>query len=284
MALSRALEEHELNSAHKRIYADIRSSLDLPFVPTMFKLSAGIPEYLRVMWSDLGAVARSREFQTACGALRELAHSLTVRGGWLFEDQHKLLLEQKFSTTDIHMMGGMSSTFAKAVPQMMLFARLMQRGYTGGQRGRVTSGKQAAALSRLVTLHVPPERDAGLRGWLLYSDIRRTTGARHVVSMFRVLSPFPGYLASVWMDSKKMLHDAAFRHASEDLARRARGLILGLPVKDHRAAAGKDISAAQWRDIEETVDNSTRLLPQFALLSSIWERSFATGLRLRRAG
>ncbi|MGZ4832711.1 MAG: hypothetical protein ACXVZQ_07255, partial [Terriglobales bacterium] len=59
--------------------------------------------------------------------------------------------------------------------------------------------------------------------------------------------------------------------------KRALGLLNGLPVRDHRAAAGK-VTPEQWKEIEEMVDGCARLLPQFALLAAVWQRSF-TGRR-----
>jgi hypothetical protein len=53
----------------------------------------------------------------------------------------------------------------------------------------------------------------------------------------------------------------------------------GLPVRDHRAIL-KDLTPAQWRDIEEMVDGFAQLLPQFALLTAVWQRSFPNASRL----
>jgi len=157
---------------------------------------------------------------------------------------------------------------------MALFSRLMQRGYSGGQPGRVSPSKQAAALSRLFRLQVPNEKDAGLRTWLLYSDIKRTTGSKHVMSLFRLLSHFPGYLAATWVDAKKVMSEPGFQRAKEEVARRTLHLLAGLPVRDHRAAAGRRLSQAEWRDVEEAVDSFARVTPQFALMSAVWQRSF----------
>jgi len=52
-----------------------------------------------------------------------------------------------------------------------------------------------------------------------------------------------------------------------------------MPVKDHRSLL-KDFDPAQWREIEETVDGFARLLPQFVLLTSVWQRSFPNAARL----
>lgn len=278
MALTRVYEEHEVGPELRRIYGDIRSSFDLPFVPTVFKLSANVPDYLKVMWDDLAPVVRSKDFQSAANALEEFCRSLVVSGGWKFADQERVLAGQKFSYNDIEQLSAIAATFTRAATRMVLFSRLMQRGYGGGQRGRVTSGKQASALSRMVTLHVPNEADASLRAWLIYSDIKRTVGAPAVLSMYRALSPFPAYLASVWMDSKKILADAAFARARDDVAKRALAMLVGLPVRDHRAAA-RTITGPQWRDLEEMVDGFARLAPQFALLTTIWQRSFGRPAR-----
>jgi len=272
MALTRLYEETELTPELRRIYTDIRYSFDLPFVPSIFKACAGVPEYLKLMWNDLGPVARSREFQTAGLALEEFVRSLAVSDGWRFSDQQRVLAEQKFTPDDIEQFAVIVNIFARALPRMALFARLVQRGYSGGQPGRVSSGKQVSALSRLVTLHVPNERDASLRVWLLYNDIKKTTASGHVLSLLRAVSPFPGYLASVWVESKKVMREESFQLSRERVARRALGLLTGLPVRDHRNS--KHVTGEQWKDIEQTVDTFARLLPPFALLGAVWQRSF----------
>jgi hypothetical protein len=274
MPLTRVWEENEISPELRRIYGDIRAGFDLPFVPSLFKLLSGVPEYLRVMWDDLGPVARSREFQMAGKALEEFARSLAIGGGWRLSDQQRLLAGQKFSTNDIEQLEGIVATFARLTARLTLFTRLMQKGYSGGQRGRISNGRQASALAHLITLHVPNESAAGLRAWLIYADIKRTLGTRHVFSIYRVISPFPGYLASVWLDSKRIFRDPSFLSARDQAAKRASALLTGIPVKDHRASA-RQLDAKQWREIEELVDNYARLLPQFALLSAAWQRSFA---------
>ena len=273
MPLSRLYEEHEIAPELRHLYRDIRSSFDLPFVPSIFKMAAGAPDYLKLMWSDLGPVARSREFQAAAKALEEFAHSLTVSNGWCFADQERVLARQRFSSSDIEQFSAMAAMFVRAAPRLLLFTRLMQRGYSGGQPGRISGGKQPSAIAKLLTLHVPNEREAGLRVWLLYNDIRKTMGTRSVMSLFRVLSPFPPYLASVWVEGKKLLGQAEFTPAREALAQRALALTHRLPVRDHRAAA-KHVSAAQWSEIQEMVDGVVRALPPVALLAAAWQRSF----------
>lgn len=273
MALTRLYEEDELAPELRRLYSDIRCSFDLPFVPSLFKAAAGAPEYLKAMWQDLGSVVRSREFQTAGLALEEFTRSLAVSDGWQFSDQQRVLIEQKFSPDDIEQFAALVGIFVRALPRMLLFTRLAQRGYSGGQPGRVTSGKQVSALSRLVTLHVPNEREAGLRVWLIYNDIKKTTGANQVMSLLRVISPFPGYLASMWLEAKKVMREESFITARDRLNKRAVGLLNGLPVKDHRTLA-KHVSAEHWKNVEEMVDGFARVLPQFALVAAVWQRSF----------
>jgi len=115
--------------------------------------------------------------------------------------------------------------------------------------------------------------------WLIYSDIKRTTGSKHLLSLYRDLSPFPSYTNSACLDSKRLLTDPTFDEARAEMNRRARALLTNFPVKDHRALL-KDVNAAQWQEIEETVDGFARQLPQFVLLTAIWQRSFPSASRL----
>ena len=273
MPLTRAYEEHEVRSDVGKIFDEVRNALNLPFVPTLFKLSAGAPEYLGAVWADLHEVACAREFHAAAHALAEFTHSQVIHAGWQMSDQHRVLSGMKFPLEEEEIVAMTAGIFAKATPEMLLFARLMQLGFSGGQRGRVSGSKEPRPLGRWYTLYVPPERQAGLRTWLIYSDIKRTTGSRNVMSIFRVLSPYPAYLSSVWVDAKKLLQQPGFRRAADDVARRSRALLSGLPVRDHHKLA-RGVSPQQWREIEETVDGFVRILPQFALFAAVWQRSF----------
>lgn len=280
--LARIYEEEDVGPEVRRLYKDVQSAFDLPFVPTLFKVLAGAPEYLRLMWRDLAPVAASREFRSAALALDEVVRSAAIGGGWSFRNQERVLAEQKIALSDMPVLAGVVGVFARELPSLMLFSRLIQRGYSGGQPGRVTSAKQAPALSRLMTLNVASDHDSSLRVWLLYSEIRRRLGTRMVPGVFRALAPFPGYLASGWLESKRLFDDEGFMSARDNLSRRAAMLISGLPVHNHRQIA-KNITQEQWREIEQTVDGVANLIPQMALLCAVWRRSFALTLTRSRA-
>jgi hypothetical protein len=195
-------------------------------------------------------VARSKEFQAASRALEELVRSLVVKGGWSFSDQQKILAAQKFTVDDMEALASVPRIFTRSMCQMALFTRLMQRGYAGGQPGRTSEARQASAFSRMIWLK---ERDAGQRVWLIYSEIKKVTGCRQVAGIFPVLSPLPGYLASVWLDSKKLLAEPSFHAAREQVTKRTVALLLGLPVIRTIARQGRallqprgEISKNRW--------------------------------------
>lgn len=273
MSLARAYEENEVGPELRRIYAELRTNFDLPFVPGLFKSLAASPPYLKGMWRDLGPVAESREFHAASEALDGFVRAEALGGGWRLRDQERMLAEQKISTNDMPVLAGVVGIFVRALPRLLLFARLMQSSFHGGQRGRITPGKQAPALSRLITLHVPNEREASLRVWLIYADIRRTLKVRSVMSLYRALSPFPSYLASAWGDSKSVLADKGFLRASEEVSSRASALLRGIPAQDHSLLL-RGLGSNQAREVQETVDEFVRTIPSLALLSVVWRRSF----------
>ena len=272
MAFTRAWEENDVSRDIKRILMDARSALNLPYIPTLFKILANSPDYLKVAWDDLAPVVRSNEFHAAGLALEEYIYSLVVASGWRFNEQRRELHDQRFSSEDTIFIADALAIFAHGLPQMLLLARRLQTGYSGGQGGRISHVKQTSMIAQSLRIHVPNEREAGLRSWLIYNDIKKTTGSRSVLSVLRFISPYPGYLASVWMDWKKTLKNPAVQRAKEEVGRRSAGLITGLPVGDHRAS-GK-IKPEHWREIEETVDGFVRMLPLFALVTAVWRKSF----------
>jgi len=273
MSFARAFEENEVGAELRRVYAEMRSNFDLPFVPTMFKNLAASPPYLKGMWHQLGPIALSQEFHAASDTLEGFVRVQALGGGWRLRDQERMLAEQKVSTGDIPVLAGVAGIFARSLPRLLLFARLMQLGFLGGQPGRVSPAKHAPALSRLVTLHVPNEREAGPRVWLIYADIRRTLKTRSVMSLYRALSPFPGYLASAWGDSKQLLADKSFQRASQSVADRATALLQGIPVRNHQYIL-MELRPEEARHVQETVDEFIRSAPALALLTVVWRRSF----------
>ena len=272
MAFTRAWEENDVSRDVKRIYIDARSAFNLPYVPTLFKILANSPEYLKMLWDDLAPVVRSKEFHAAGLALEEYIYSLVVAGGWKFNEQRRELRDQRFSTEDTTFIADALAIFAHGLPQMLLISRLLQAGYSGGQRGRISPAKQTSMIAQALKIHVPNEREVGLRSWLIYNDIKKTMGTKSVHSVLRFISPYPGYLASVWLDWKKTVKNPTVQRAQEEVSRRSAGLITGLPVGDHRGSV--KVRPDQWREIEETIDGFVRMLPQFALVTAVWRKSF----------
>jgi len=88
---------------------------------------------------------------------------------------------------------------------MALFSRLNAARLLRRAKGKSDQAKAGLSPAQMVRVHIPNEREAGLRVWLIYSDIKKTTGAKSVLSLYRALSPFPSYLASAWLDSKRLL-------------------------------------------------------------------------------
>ena len=272
MALKRAYEEHEVGTGLRRIFTEARSYFDLPFVPTIIKVLAGHPEYLKRIWDDLAPVLTSREFHAASKALEEFVHSEVIGGGWRFEDQQRVLAAENFSRHDIAVLNDVVSTFSRAIPRLALFVRLLQHGYTQGQPGSITPAKSVGALSQLISVQVPNEKQASLRVWLIYADVKKTTGSSHVLGLLRVISPYPGYLASVWTEMKHIFQEPSFVRAAEEIGRRVSPLLVGLPVHDHRI--GSKLKPEAWREIEQLIDGCARQLPQFALAAAVWNRAF----------
>src|SRR5205823_7395434 len=138
------------------------------------------------------------------------------------------LQDQHFSREDTVFVADAVSIFAHGLPQILLLSRLMQCGYSGGQTGRTNYSKQSSMIAQALKIHIPNEREAGLRSWLIYNDIKKTMGTKSVLSVLRFISPYPGYLTSVWLDWKKTLKNPTVHRAQEEVGRRSAGLITGL--------------------------------------------------------
>src|SRR5258707_13106405 len=100
MAFPRAWEENDVSRDIKGIFMDARSALNLPYIPTLFKVLANSPDYLKLAWNDLAPVIRSKEFHAAGLALQEYIYSVVVAGGVGVNAQRRGLHDQRCSNED----------------------------------------------------------------------------------------------------------------------------------------------------------------------------------------
>ena len=59
MASIQMIEEDQASLEIKEIYEDIKESLGIAFIPNMYKVMAGKPDYLRSNWGKIKSVMQS---------------------------------------------------------------------------------------------------------------------------------------------------------------------------------------------------------------------------------
>jgi len=120
----------------------------------------------------------------------------------------------------------------------------MQRGYSGGQKGRVTRLKQVSALAQMVRVHIPKRARSGLRVWLIYSDIKKTTGAKSVLSLVPRAFAISQLSASACSTATHCWPNPRFIKRSGRAEPPCRALLAGMPVRlpCHSERPGSDRS------------------------------------------
>jgi len=71
----RLVTEEEADDATRRVFADIKSTLGLPFLKLFYPALAVYPAFLRLHWDAVRPIAGSRELFTAAGCLRAEAYT-----------------------------------------------------------------------------------------------------------------------------------------------------------------------------------------------------------------
>ena len=99
MAIIRLMEESDAEGRVKEIFREIKETLQVPFVPDLFRALAARPDQLEAIWAQIKGLFGSGSLDVKTKALAALAVSATQRSAY-FVAIHSMLLKRLGATDE----------------------------------------------------------------------------------------------------------------------------------------------------------------------------------------
>lgn len=99
MAIIRLMEESDAEGRVKEIFRDIKETLQVPFVPDLFRALAARPDQLEAIWAQIKGLFGSGSLDVKTKALAALAVAATQRSPY-FVAIHSMLLKRLGATDE----------------------------------------------------------------------------------------------------------------------------------------------------------------------------------------
>ena len=99
MAIIRLMEESDAEGRVKEIFRDIKETLQVPFVPDLFRALAARPDQLEAIWAQIKGLFGSGSLDVKTKALAALAVSAAQRSPY-FVAIHAMLLKRLGATDE----------------------------------------------------------------------------------------------------------------------------------------------------------------------------------------
>jgi hypothetical protein len=126
------VEEESASSPTKKIFEDIKRTLNVPVVNTDYRALARWPDFLRDYWTLLKATAQSPLYKEHCQALRASAAGLVQEFPRAFELTIAQLQDAGLSDEDVEAAVRITELFVKLLSGLVLNVAVAKIGLEGG--------------------------------------------------------------------------------------------------------------------------------------------------------
>ena len=276
------VSEAQANETVREIYEDVKATLCVTYVPSLFRVLASHEAFFRQMWASLEPTL-TIYFVRAADDLRasavDLAQSLDGQLG-LPDDQREALEEALWV---IHF----------AAPKTLLAATSLEAALSDGTTG--AASRVVWPQNKGVPRGMPQpkfinaeEAESGV-----YADIRDTFQLPTLTDEWRALGPSSAALQRAWDQVRGLSGSDAYPQAVDQLTATARERGRALPRRvldlDPETLRAKGVDDESQRAIRETVTSFMTALARETIHTSLWLSRFAspddaklTGLQLIR--
>ncbi|MEU9347006.1 halocarboxylic acid dehydrogenase DehI family protein [Streptomyces sp. NPDC048278] len=224
----------EPTPATAEVLAEVPGYLGVPFVSPVFLALANWPDYLAPAWDAFKPVLGSAEFAAAAATLRIPAALLPAPDPSL-----------SAGDADTELIRRYTATFHRLLPQLLLLTSCWYRGLTA--KARAADPQAPAPGPRGIApdaVDVTPDGSAPTPELArVYEEIRTTHDLPRVLSFYRALGNWPGFLPGVWDRLAPVARGTGYAAAREALLADAAAAAAGLPVPVIDTAAAEEARA-----------------------------------------
>src|SRR5271166_5112684 len=262
----------EADAADERVreaYRDIKASLRVPVVSSLFQAYAAVPRFLDYTWRRLRPNILAKPFVDHARSIGDRAEGSAA--AWSLGDHAAELRARNVGEGDIVRMREIASMLTDVDPKLLVIAHAVRLAMTGVQIGGAGTGthqfsgdeERLARDYRGLSVAVIEERDAPLRVRTEYEEIKSVTGA------------FPDWLELWWRDAKPAMQSPRFaslcREIDDAAIEAARQVPYTLNLREE-ALARAEVSADERARIIRVNETFCEMLPAVVIGTALAHR------------
>jgi hypothetical protein len=266
----------------REAYRDIKASLRVPLVSSLFQAYAAVPRFLDYTWRRLRPNVLAKPFVDQARALGERAQRETAT--WPLHDHAEALRARNVGEGDIVRAREIAAMLVDVDPKLLIIAQAVRLAMGGARIGGGGVGAhqfsgdedRLAHDYRGLSVATIEERDAPLRVRTVYEEIKAQSGAPFVSGDYRAMGAFPDWLEVWWADMKAAMQTARFEAACrglEDAAiEAARRFPYTLNLRED-SLTRIEVSADERARITRANETFCRMLPGIVLGTALANRA-----------
>jgi hypothetical protein len=254
-AIVRFVREHEADDDRVReAFRNVKASLRMPTVSSLFEAYATAPRFFDVVWRRLRPSLLAASFVERSLRIAVLAESGIA--SWPVADHAALLHARNLSEGDLRRMRAIADLFRNVNPKLLIVALAVDGALAGGSVGGVGSpGPRHPGDSddigydhRTLVMPAVEEGEAPLRVRTIFEDLKTVTGVPFVNSEYRTIASSPDWLEVWWRDCKPAIADPRYAALCRAILDEAGAAANELPYRltlSPSLLAANDVDAAE---------------------------------------
>lgn len=199
------------------VYRDMQHVLGVPHISSFFQFLGTQPKFLDRFWTAVRPIVQSEAFFACAARLRADAYT-RVQSNFEIPDLKTEIARQKFSPGACEELRDCIIFFCYAVPNSLLLAALLAKSLEG-PAGNATVALTPAPTPRPHKRIVLVDEDTAapaVKG--IFADIRFSTEADVIHTVYRAFARWPDFLQAYWTGTKPITLSEAF-HQEENAIR-----------------------------------------------------------------
>ena len=281
MTITLVREPDAVDERVREAYRDIKASLRVPVVSSLFQAYAAVPRFLDYTWRRLRPNVLAKPFVDHARAIGE--HAERSAATWSIGDHAAELRARNVGEGDIVRMREIAALLVDVDPKLLVIAHAVRMAMSGVQVGGAGTGThqfsgdedRLARDYRGLTIAIIEERDAPLRVRTVYEEIKSATGAPFVNSDYRAMAAYPDWLELWWRDMKAAIHTPRFatmcREVDDAAIEAARHLPYALNLREE-SLARVEVSADERARITRANEAFCQMLPAIVVGTALAHR------------
>jgi hypothetical protein len=210
------------------VYCDMQRTLGVPHISSFFQFLGNYPRFLDRFWSSVSPIVQSEAFFSCSNRLRAGAYT-RVHSYFSIPDLKSEVVRLEFSLGAREELKDCINFFCYSVPISLLLASLLSEAFEnpiGNPNVPRTPAPCPKPHRRIV---LPDEDCSSMVVKSIFADIRATTGADVVHTVYRAFARWPDFLQSYWTSVKPIIVSELFHHCENSLREDALQVVAELP-------------------------------------------------------